>query len=45
MQIMIMFLIAAWARRLGTFSVVLLCYRRMFNSDHRFLPGRLWKVE
>lgn len=43
-QIMIMFLIAA-GTALGTFSVVLLCYRRMFNSDHQFLPGRLWKVE
>jgi putative ABC transport system permease protein len=43
-QIMIMFLIAA-GTALGTFSVVLLCYRRLFNSDHQFLPSRLWKVE
>jgi putative ABC transport system permease protein len=43
-QIMIMFLIAA-GTALGTFGVVLLCYRRMFNSDHQFLPGRLWRVE
>ena len=43
-QIMIMFLMAA-GTALGTFSVVLLCYRRLFNSDHQFLPGRLWKVE
>jgi putative ABC transport system permease protein len=43
-QIMIMFLIAA-GTSLGTFSVVLLCYRRLFNSDHQFLPGRLRKVE
>jgi putative ABC transport system permease protein len=43
-QIMIMFLIAA-GTALGTFSVVLLCYRRLFNSDHQFLPGRLRRVE
>jgi putative ABC transport system permease protein len=43
-QIMIMFLIAA-GTALGTFSVVLLCYRRLFNSDHQFLPSRLWKVQ
>ena len=43
-QLLIMFLIAA-GTALGTFSVVLLCYRRLFNSDHQFLPGRLWKVE
>jgi putative ABC transport system permease protein len=43
-QIMIMFLIAA-GTALGTFSVVLLCYRRLFNSDHQFRPNRLWKVE
>jgi putative ABC transport system permease protein len=42
-QIMIMFLMAA-GTALGTFSVVLLCYRRLFNSDHQFLPNRLWKV-
>ncbi len=39
-QIVIMFLIAA-GTSLGTFSVVLLGYRRLFNADHQFLPGRL----
>jgi len=37
-QIVIMFLIAA-GTSLGTFSVVLLGYRRLFNRDHQFLPG------
>lgn len=41
-QIVIMFLIAA-ATALGTFSVVLLGYRRLFNQDHQFLPGRILK--
>lgn len=41
-QIMIMFLIAA-GTSLGTFSVVLLGYRRLFTADHQFLPGRLVK--
>lgn len=39
-QIVIMFLIAA-GTSLGTFSVVLLGYRRLFNRDHQFLAGRL----
>ncbi len=42
-QIMIMFLIAA-GTALGTFSVVLLGYRRLFTADHQFLPSRLRKV-
>ena len=42
-QIMIMFLMAA-GTALGTFSVVLLGYRRLFTADHQFLPDRLWKV-
>jgi putative ABC transport system permease protein len=42
-QIMIMFLIAAGSS-LGTFSVVLLCYRRLFTVDHQFQPSRLRKV-
>ena len=41
-QIVIMFLIAA-GTSLGTCSVVLLGYRRLFNADHQFLPGRLVK--
>ncbi len=41
-QIVIMFLIAAGAA-LGTVSVVLLGYRRLFNQDHQFLAGRLLK--
>jgi len=41
-QIVIMFLIAA-GTSLGTFSVVLLGYRRLFTADHQFLPGRLVK--
>lgn len=41
-QIVIMFLIAA-GTSLGTFSVVLLGYRRLFNADHQFLSGRLVK--
>ena len=40
---MIMFLIAA-GTSLGTFSVVLLSYRRLFTADHQFQPGRLRKV-
>ena len=39
-QIVIMFLIAA-GTSLGTVSVVLLGYRRLFTPDHQFLPGRL----
>jgi putative ABC transport system permease protein len=42
-QIMIMFLMAA-GTSLGTFSVVLLSYRRLFTADHQFQPGRLRKV-
>ena len=42
-QIMIMFLIAA-GTSLGTFSVVLLGYRRLFTPDHQFQPDRLRKV-
>jgi putative ABC transport system permease protein len=42
-QIMIMFLIAA-GTSLGTFSIVLLAYRRLFTADHQFQPGRLWKA-
>jgi len=41
-QIVIMFLIAA-GTSLGTFSVVLLGYRRLFNADHQFLAARLTK--
>ena len=41
-QIVIMFLIAA-GTSLGTVGVVLLGYRRLFNADHQFLPGRLIK--
>ncbi len=39
-QIVIMFLIAA-ATALGTVSVVLLGYRRLFSGRHQFLFGRL----
>jgi len=39
-QIVIMFLIAS-GTSLGTFSVVLLGYRRLFSRDHQFLAGRL----
>jgi putative ABC transport system permease protein len=39
-QIVIMFLIAA-GTALGTFSIVLLGYRRLFTAEHQFLPGRL----
>ena len=41
-QIVIMFLIAA-GTTLGTFSIVLLGYRRLFTLEHQFLPGRLVK--
>ncbi|HUT10783.1 MAG TPA: iron export ABC transporter permease subunit FetB [Thermoguttaceae bacterium] len=41
-QIVIMFLIAA-GTSLGTFSVVLLGYRRMFTADHQFASARLTK--
>ena len=41
-QIMIMFLMAA-GTAMGTFSVVLLGYRRLFTADHQFQPGRLRK--
>ncbi|OHB69316.1 MAG: iron export ABC transporter permease subunit FetB, partial [Planctomycetes bacterium RBG_13_63_9] len=41
-QIIIMFLIAA-GTSLGTVSVVLLGYRRLFTPDHQFLPGKLVK--
>jgi putative ABC transport system permease protein len=39
-QIIIMFLIAS-GTGLATISVVLLCYRRLFNSRHQFLYSRL----
>ena len=39
-QIVIMFLIAV-GTSVGTVSVVLLGYRRLFNADHQFLPARL----
>ena len=39
-QIVIMFLIAA-GTALGSVSVALLAYRRMFNADHQFLPRRI----
>jgi ABC-type iron transport system FetAB permease component len=39
-----MFLIAA-GTSLGSVSVVLLGYRRLFNAEHQFLPGRLVKRE
>lgn len=38
-QVVIMFLIAS-ATALGTVSVVLLSYRRLFSSDHQFLHRR-----
>jgi putative ABC transport system permease protein len=41
-QIVIMFLIAA-GTALGTVAVVMAGYRRLFNSDHQFLPHRLKK--
>jgi putative ABC transport system permease protein len=41
-QIVIMFLIAA-GTALGTVSVVLLGYRRLFNADHQFLSERIAK--
>jgi putative ABC transport system permease protein len=37
-QIVIMFLIAS-AAALGTVSVVLLSYRRLFNDEHQFLDA------
>jgi putative ABC transport system permease protein len=43
-QIVIMFLIAA-GTSLGTVSVVLLGYRRLFTAEHQFLPDRLKKHE
>jgi putative ABC transport system permease protein len=43
-QIVIMFLIAAGAA-LGTVSVVLLGYRRLFNANHQFLSARLVKTK
>jgi putative ABC transport system permease protein len=39
-QMVIMFFIAAGAS-LGTVSVVLLGYHRLFTPEHRFIPGRL----
>jgi putative ABC transport system permease protein len=39
-QIVIMFLISA-ASGLGTVSVVLLVYKRLFSAEHRFLYWRL----
>jgi len=39
-QIVILFLIAS-ATALGTVSVVLLSYLRLFNSHHQFFPGRI----
>jgi putative ABC transport system permease protein len=41
-QIVILFLIAA-GTTLGTFSIVLLGYRRLFTHEHQFLPTRLVK--
>ena len=41
-QMVIMFLIAAGAS-LGTMGVALFGYRRLFNAEHQFLPGRLKK--
>lgn len=43
-QIVIMFLIAA-ATGLGTVSVVLLSYCRLFNADHQFLHAAIFKRE
>ncbi len=43
-QIIIMFLIAA-ATALGTVSVVLLSYRRLFNADHQFQNALISKTE
>ncbi len=43
-QIVIMFLIAA-GTSIGTVSVVLLAYFRLFNSQHQFLPDRLVKKD
>ena len=39
-QIVILFVIAS-ATALGTVSIVLLTYRRVFNADHQFLAARL----
>jgi len=39
-QIVIMFLIAA-ATAMGTGGIVLLGYRRLFNTRHQFLASRL----
>jgi putative ABC transport system permease protein len=39
-QIVVMFLVAA-ATALGTVSVTLLGFRRLFNADHQFLADRL----
>jgi putative ABC transport system permease protein len=39
-QVVIMFLIAS-GTALGTVSVVLLSYRRLFNEDHQFLDSLL----
>jgi putative ABC transport system permease protein len=39
-QIVIFFLIAS-ATALGTTAAVLLCFRRLFNSDHQFLRSKL----
>ena len=41
-QIVIMFLIAA-GTSLGTVSIVLLSYRRLFTPQHQFLPAKLAK--
>lgn len=41
-QIVIMFLIAS-ATALGTFSAVLLSYRRLFNARHQFLYAKIAK--
>lgn len=41
-QIVILFLIAA-GTALGTLSIVLLAYRRLFSAQHQFLPARLQK--
>ena len=43
-QIVVMFLIASGAA-MGTVGVVLLCYRRLFTTDHQFLYERLRKKD
>jgi len=43
-QVMVMFLIAT-ATALGTVTVVLLAFRRLFNDSHQFLRDRLTKAD